>query len=67
MALLRNLVFNLFIKILKWTMPIQSTKSIAFKWRHIQVELILQCVRWYCKHGISFKEVKEMMDDWILN
>ena len=32
-----------------------------FKWRHYQGELILGCVRWYCKYGISYRELEEMM------
>ncbi|WP_131756928.1 IS6 family transposase, partial [Fluoribacter gormanii] len=39
----------------------RSTKPIAFKWRHVQGELILQCVRWYCKYGISYRDLEEMM------
>ena len=33
----------------------------AFKWRHYQGELILGRVRWYCKYGISYRELEEMM------
>lgn len=25
-----------------------------FKWRHFHGEMILQCVRWYCKYGVSY-------------
>ena len=25
-----------------------------FKWRHYQGQIILNCVRWYCKYGISY-------------
>ena len=32
-----------------------------FKWRHYQGELILGCVRWYCKYGISYRELEEML------
>jgi len=32
-----------------------------FKWRHFQGEMILQCVRWYCKYGISYRDLEEMM------
>ncbi|MDF2866962.1 MAG: transposase [Gammaproteobacteria bacterium] len=32
-----------------------------FKWRHFQGELILQYVRWYCKYGISYRDLAEMM------
>jgi transposase-like protein len=39
----------------------RSTKPIAFKWRHFHGEVILQCVRWYCKYGISYRDLEEMM------
>ena len=32
-----------------------------FKWRHYQGGVILGCVRWYCKYGISYRELEEMM------
>ena len=32
-----------------------------FKWRHFRGDLILGCVRWYCKYGISYRELEEMM------
>ncbi len=32
-----------------------------FKWRHYQSSVILGCVRWYCKYGISYRELEEMM------
>jgi IS6 family transposase len=32
-----------------------------FKWRHFSGEIILQCVRWYCKYGISYRDLEEMM------
>ena len=32
-----------------------------FKWRHFRGEMILGCVRWYCKYGISYRELEEMM------
>ena len=32
-----------------------------FKWRHVRGEIILGCVRWYCKYGISYRELEEMM------
>lgn len=34
-----------------------------FKWRHFQAEIILQCVRWYCKYGISYRDLEEMMSE----
>ncbi len=41
----------------------RSTKPIAFKWRHFHSEVILQCVRWYCKYGISYRDLEEMMKE----
>lgn len=35
----------------------------SFKWRHFQGEIILQCVRWYCKYGISYRDLEEMMEE----
>ena len=32
-----------------------------FKWRHFAGELILLCVRWYCRYGISYRDLEEMM------
>ena len=34
-----------------------------FKWRHFAGELILLCVRWYCKYGISYRDLEEMMGE----
>ena len=32
-----------------------------FKWRHFEGSMILACVRWYCKYGMSYRELEEMM------
>lgn len=32
-----------------------------FKWHHYQGQIILSCVRWYCKYGISYRDLEEMM------
>lgn len=32
-----------------------------FKWKHFQDEVILGCVRWYCRYGISYRDLGEMM------
>ena len=32
-----------------------------FKWRHFAGEVILLCVRWYCRYGISYRDLEEMM------
>jgi IS6 family transposase len=35
--------------------------SSPFKWRHFEPELILLCVRWYCRYQLSYRDVEEMM------
>lgn len=32
-----------------------------FKGRHFQRNIILWAVRWYCKYGISYRELQEML------
>lgn len=32
-----------------------------FKWRHFQGEIILWAVRWYCKYGVSYRDLEEML------
>ena len=32
-----------------------------FKGRHFQGEVILWAVRWYCRYGISYRELEEML------
>ena len=34
-----------------------------FKRRRFPVEIILLCVRWYCKDGISYRDLAEMMSE----
>src|ERR1700722_5933192 len=34
-----------------------------FKWRHFQEEIILQCVRWYCRYGLSYRDLEELMEE----
>jgi transposase-like protein len=34
-----------------------------FKYRHFPLEIILLCVRWYCKYGISYRDLAEMMQE----
>jgi len=34
-----------------------------FKWRHFNKTVILHCVRWYCKDGISYRDLEEMMEE----
>jgi transposase-like protein len=33
----------------------------AFKLRRFHTLVILQCVRWYCKYAISYRQLEEMM------
>ena len=32
-----------------------------FKWRHLQAEIILLCVRWYLRYPLSYRDLEEMM------
>ncbi len=32
-----------------------------FKWRHYEPELILLCVRWYCRFQLSYRGLEAMM------
>ncbi len=34
-----------------------------FKGRRFLTDLILLCVRWYCKFGFSYRDLEEMMSD----
>ena len=34
---------------------------ILFKWKHFQPEIILLNVRWYCRYGLSYRDLEEMM------
>ena len=38
-----------------------------FKWRHFEGSLILLCVRWYLRYGLSYRNLEEMMLDrgWV--
>ena len=35
--------------------------SPPFKWRHYAPDVILLCVRWYCRYQLSYRDVEEMM------
>ncbi len=46
----------------------ESGTSWALRWfmfrrRRFPVEIILVCVRWYCKYGISYRDLTEMMQE----
>jgi transposase-like protein len=32
-----------------------------FKWRHFEPQIILLCVRWYCRYALSYRDLAEMM------
>ena len=34
-----------------------------FKWRHYRAEIILLCVRWYLRYGLSYRDLEEMMSE----
>ncbi len=34
-----------------------------FKWRHFEPEIILLCVRWYCRYQLSYRDLAEMMSE----
>jgi transposase-like protein len=34
-----------------------------FKRRRFPAEIILLCVRWYCKYGLSYRDLAEMMQE----
>jgi transposase-like protein len=34
-----------------------------FKWRHFAGGIILHGVRWYCKYGISYRDLEEMLEE----
>ena len=38
-----------------------ATLLSLFKRRRFPVEIILLCVRWYCKYGVSCRELEEML------
>ena len=38
-----------------------NRNSSPFKWRHYAPDVILLCVRWYCRYQLSYRDVEEMM------
>ena len=38
-----------------------------FKGRHFEAEIIVPCVRWYLRVGLSFRNLEEMMAERGLN
>ena len=37
------------------------SKQQPFKWRHLQADIILLCVRWYLRYALSYRDLEEMM------
>ncbi len=35
--------------------------SSPFKWRHYAPDVILLCVRWYCRYQLSYRDPEKMM------
>jgi IS6 family transposase len=33
----------------------------GFRWRHFCGEVILWAVRWYCRYGVSYRDLEEML------
>ncbi|KRF53709.1 MULTISPECIES: IS6 family transposase [Priestia] len=38
-------------------------KSVEFKWKHYQSDIILLTVRWYLRYSLSFRDLVEMMEE----
>jgi transposase-like protein len=38
-----------------------NRNSSPFKWRHYARDVILLCVRWYCRYQLSYRDVEEIM------
>ena len=34
-----------------------------FKGRHFEGEMVLWAVRWYCRYGISYRDLQQMMSE----
>ena len=34
-----------------------------FRGRHFKGQIILWAVRWYCKYGVSYRELEEMLEE----
>lgn len=35
--------------------------SSPFKWRHYAPDVILLCVRWYCRYSLPYRDLEEML------
>ena len=41
----------------------RETGMNLFKWRHFEYDIIIWAIRWYCKYGISYRDLEEMMGE----
>ena len=39
------------------------TEQHPFKWRHVESEVILLCVRWYLRYALSYRDLEGMMQE----
>ena len=37
------------------------TEQSPFKWRQVEAEIILLCVRWYLRYALSYRDWEETM------
>ncbi len=37
------------------------TEQRPFKWRHVQAEIILLCVKWYLRSSLRYRDLEEIM------
>ena len=35
----------------------------VFKWRHYESDIILNCVRWYLRYSLGYRDLEEMMTE----
>jgi len=42
-------------------------RNSSFKWRHYEPQIILLCVRWYCRYQLSYRDLEAMMSERGLN
>lgn len=45
----------------------QRNRPVLFKGRHFEAEIIVLCVRWYLRFGLSFRNLEELMAERNLN
>ena len=38
-----------------------ASKPPLFKWKHFQADIILQCIRWYLRYSLTYRDLVEMM------